>query len=738
MNNGAFGEGFPYSNFHDLNMDWIIKIAKDFLDQYTHIQEIIEQGEIDINNLTEEGLTELQTKYENLESLLQTWYDTHSEDIATQLAEALSDLNSWYELHEDYLNDTLEENLTAFTNRANQKANEVIESIPDDYTALATSEYNIRQQLYKSGVVNALTPINFHQPTLPTNGVLFTYLDKGKYSIVGTSTASIALDFWNNPSAFPESITPGKKYRLTLTGIHRTFIFRVYFSTNGTSFNETTYEFNDEANTTISVPNNATGMLMRIYIASGKTIDTVFSAELCTLNTLPNVLGNPADVSYNTREFTGTKGGYLTPISIQNGFYRFDLLFISADNYITEKYDVIPSEYIHVINQVHGGQNTAYVAWLVFYNDDETRWYSYVTNAGQNEIDRIITIPYWATKMQITRNSAFSEYDYFVGRERTTAIFIGDSYTQANSLANNDLNIHKRFSTLLSRKFGWKEKNFAVGGMGFLLGDTPFITQLNNAINDNTYEHDKVGYVFIIGGRNDMTSQVDWSLLPSAVQTVINTAKANFRNARIILIPMMWDIGSIHQNIYYVYKLICDSAKGTDAFVIPHAYSWLHGMKSMILPDNVHPNEEGHARLANCIGNSIISGYYDVLPAQQKFTKAHNNISNDSFFSMVLESGVIEVNANIIVTDRIGAGNRLFENIVTTDQNNEFYLSAYPIRIPVYNIETGETGIVIAYSSYTGSGYENYITNVTALTTGNWYILNHQMKYALERFAGNH
>ena len=28
MNNGAFGELFPYSNFHDLNLDWIIKIIK--------------------------------------------------------------------------------------------------------------------------------------------------------------------------------------------------------------------------------------------------------------------------------------------------------------------------------------------------------------------------------------------------------------------------------------------------------------------------------------------------------------------------------------------------------------------------------------------------------------------------------------------------------------------------------------------------------------------------------------
>lgn len=42
MNNGAFGEHFPYTNFHDLNLDWIIGIIKDFSDNY--------QGYIDAVN----------------------------------------------------------------------------------------------------------------------------------------------------------------------------------------------------------------------------------------------------------------------------------------------------------------------------------------------------------------------------------------------------------------------------------------------------------------------------------------------------------------------------------------------------------------------------------------------------------------------------------------------------------------------------------------------------------------
>lgn len=165
MNTGIFGEGFPYSNFHDLNMDWIIKIAKDFLDQYTHIQEIIETGKTDIQELTASGLEQLQDKADALEELLQEWYNTHSEDIANQLADALEDLNewytehsediadeladaltalnNWYTTHENYLDQTLADNISAFNASAEAKASETIATIPEDYTELVKRNINI-------------------------------------------------------------------------------------------------------------------------------------------------------------------------------------------------------------------------------------------------------------------------------------------------------------------------------------------------------------------------------------------------------------------------------------------------------------------------------------------------------------------------------------------------------------------------------------------------------------------
>ena len=185
MNNGIFGEGFPYTNFHDLNMDWIIKIAKDFLDQYTHIQEIITTGLEDLGDKTEEGIEELNEHYTNLNNLLQQWYNTHSEDIANQLADALNDLNAWYTLHENYLDQTLINKITEFNNAADEKAAATIASIPADYTALS----NFVDDLYSAFGNSYLTEINAKEIGTNANFPAIMF-DDTRYVIEVTDVAS--------------------------------------------------------------------------------------------------------------------------------------------------------------------------------------------------------------------------------------------------------------------------------------------------------------------------------------------------------------------------------------------------------------------------------------------------------------------------------------------------------------------------------------------------------------------
>ena len=145
--NGPFGNKFPYTNFHEMNLDWMIQVAKDFLDQYTHIQQIIEDGEQSLQDLTESGLQQLQDKADNLETLLQEWYNEHSEDIADQLAGALSDLNDWYTTHEGYLDQYVTDSIAAFNTAAENKAAATIATIPDDYTTLSNTVTSHTEQI---------------------------------------------------------------------------------------------------------------------------------------------------------------------------------------------------------------------------------------------------------------------------------------------------------------------------------------------------------------------------------------------------------------------------------------------------------------------------------------------------------------------------------------------------------------------------------------------------------------
>lgn len=153
-----FLNGFPYTNFHNLNMDWIIKIAKDFLDQYTHIQELIEQGKTDIQGLTSTSLEELEQKKTELEGLLNAWYLTHSEDIANQLATSIAELNR-----------ILSANISAFNGQADQKTASCLESIPDDYSTMANEVQEMHEIIFTVSPVD-VPVINgaYYSPDIPT------------------------------------------------------------------------------------------------------------------------------------------------------------------------------------------------------------------------------------------------------------------------------------------------------------------------------------------------------------------------------------------------------------------------------------------------------------------------------------------------------------------------------------------------------------------------------------------
>ena len=187
MNTGIFGEGFPYSNFHDLNLDWVIEIAKDFLDQYTHIQEIISNGEQALSDATTNGLEELQTKYTQLNELLDAWYTTHSNDIAQALADALVDLQT-----------ELTNSIAAFNTAATEKAAETIETIPEDYTALS----NKVLQLQANQSINGKVRFRYNQlPTFSKSGTTITVTFPNDSIVLSYISSDTSFRIWQYKNA---------------------------------------------------------------------------------------------------------------------------------------------------------------------------------------------------------------------------------------------------------------------------------------------------------------------------------------------------------------------------------------------------------------------------------------------------------------------------------------------------------------------------------------------------------
>ena len=127
MNNGAFGENFPYSNFHDLNMDWIVKTVKEFEDHYSKIHESVETGKEEINESVETGKEEI------------------TETVAQELNDAINEFNT----------------------NADEKGQEVLDSIPEDYTQLIDDVDSIHNLL---GTIDAVAEDGY----VGTRGVMET------------------------------------------------------------------------------------------------------------------------------------------------------------------------------------------------------------------------------------------------------------------------------------------------------------------------------------------------------------------------------------------------------------------------------------------------------------------------------------------------------------------------------------------------------------------------------------
>lgn len=213
------------------------------------------------------------------------------------------------------------------------------------------------------------------------------------------------------------------------------------------------------------------------------------------------------------------------------------------------------------------------------------------------------------------------------------AVFIGDSYMAPST------SYPQKLAYFVSQLMGWSMYNYAYGGSGWVDeagAAMNFYHQIQKAAQQITIPVDSVDYVVIGGGFNDWNdpTPLTYNQLYSAALQTIKEARAQFPNAQIIAIPMMFRNYGVDTHMHDLYSAIVAgiSASGVAVKVIKDAYMWQLGFKNV---DGVHPTVELYKIMAQYVVSKVMGG----------------DVKTSRLYSQTLSGGGISTTLNFIIAD---------------------------------------------------------------------------------------
>lgn len=240
-----------------------------------------------------------------------------------------------------------------------------------------------------------------------------------------------------------------------------------------------------------------------------------------------------------------------------------------------------------------------------------------------------------------TINATISNYKYNSGYMVT----FGDSYADSTTPQNTwPYWLHQYIPTLTL-------KNYAVSGAGFNVDTRTFINQINTAKTDTTLDKNKVKLAVLAGGRNDV---LDYNTAKNKIQECVNQMITIFPNARILIVPMLYDSGYIDANGRIKLSGLTNGAETItnhtpNTETLKFAYLWLKGETSSIGSDKIHPNQLG----AQTIAKYIYDGAYDNYKPRQAMI---DTVFGDAKGFITLQNGIVTYDIAGTVPN-IGEGN---------------------------------------------------------------------------------
>lgn len=211
------------------------------------------------------------------------------------------------------------------------------------------------------------------------------------------------------------------------------------------------------------------------------------------------------------------------------------------------------------------------------------------------------------------------------------AVFIGDSFMAPTT------SYPQKLAYFTAQLMGWTMFNYAYGGSGWVDeagAAMNFYHQIQKAAQQISIPVADVDYIVIGGGFNDWNdpTPLTYNQLYSAAIQTIKEARAQFPNAQIIAIPMMFRNYGVDVHMHDLYSAIVAgiAASGVAVKVINNAYMWQLGFKNV---DGVHPTVELYKIMAQYVASKVMGG----------------DVKTSRLYSQTLSGGGISTTLNFVI-----------------------------------------------------------------------------------------